>query len=348
MDINTHEPPFQETYRALFQNSTALKAKDHDQNSSMVDNNKECELPLIDLDRLNFRYLVNDPLNNFQELDKCIEEMAEAASEWGFFQVVNHGIPRKVLDSMRYEEMKMFHQPFCKKSEENFMNLSADSYRWGNPTATCLRQFSWSEAFHIPLTDISRLDVCNNSRSAIGLFVKKAAGLARRIAECLAQNLGVKSSYFQENCVPSSNYVRMNRYPPCPSSSEVYGLLPHTDSNFLTILYQDQVGGLQLMKDGKWHNVKPNPEVLIVNIGDLFQAVSNGVYKSIEHRVVAHPEVERFSMAYFYCPSHEAVIESCSHPAVYRKFSFREYRQQIQMDVRATGDKVGLSRFLLQ
>ncbi|KAI9186177.1 hypothetical protein LWI28_014419 [Acer negundo] len=298
MDINTHEPPFQETYRALFQNSTALKAKDHDQNSSMVDNNKECELPLIDLDRLNFRYLVNDPLNNFQELDKCIEEMAEAASEWGFFQVVNHGIPRKVLDSMRYEEMKMFHQPFCKKSEENFMNLSADSYRWGNPTATCLRQFSWSEAFHIPLTDISRLDVCNNSRSAIGLFVKKAAGLARRIAECLAQNLGV--------------------------------------------------GGLQLMKDGKWHNVKPNPEVLIVNIGDLFQAVSNGVYKSIEHRVVAHPEVERFSMAYFYCPSHEAVIESCSHPAVYRKFSFREYRQQIQMDVRATGDKVGLSRFLLQ
>ncbi|KAK3199491.1 hypothetical protein Dsin_022906 [Dipteronia sinensis] len=103
------------------------------------------------------------------------------------------------------------------------------------------------------------------------IVCEESCCLARRIAECLAQNLGVKSSYFQENCVPSSNYVRMNRYPPCPSSSEVYGLMPHTDSDFLTILYQDQVGGLQLMKDGKWHNVKPNPEVLIVNIGHLFQ-----------------------------------------------------------------------------
>ncbi|KAK1582769.1 hypothetical protein Q3G72_018084 [Acer saccharum] len=285
MDINTHEPPFQETYGVLFQDSTTLqKAKDHNQNHSMVDNNKECKLPLIHLDRLNFRYLDNDHLNNFQELDNCIEEMAEAASEWGFFQVVNHGTPRKVLDSMRYEEMKMFNQPFHKKSEENFMNLSAESYHWGNPIATCLRQLSWSKAFHIPLTDISRLDnVCNNSGSAIGLFLEKAAGLAQRLAEVLGQKLGV--------------------------------------------------GALQLMKDVEWLNVKPNPEVLIVNIGDLFQAVSSGVYKSIEHRVIARPEVERFSMAYFYSPSNEAVIESCSHPTVYRKFSFGESKQQIQMEV---------------
>ncbi|KAL5736038.1 hypothetical protein ACOSQ2_030826 [Xanthoceras sorbifolium] len=346
------EPPFEETYRVLFKNSAlTLKAKDEDRYPMDVDN-KECELPVIDLDRLSFWNLddnENDHSRNFQELDKCIKEMAEAASEWGFFQVVNHGISREVGDNMRYEQMQMFHQPFRKKCEENYMNLPADSYRWGNPTATCLRQFSWSEAFHIPLTDISRSEhECNISRSTIGLFAKKAASLARRLAECLAQNLEVKSSYFQENCLTSSSYLRMNRYPPCPSSLEVHGLMPHTDSDFLTILYPDQVGGLQLMREGKWINVKPNPQVLIVNIGDLFQALSNGVYKSIEHRVVAHPEVERFSVAYFYCPSPEAVIESCSQPAVYRKFSFREYRQQIQMDVRASGDKVGLSRFLLQ
>lgn len=47
--------------------------------------------------------------------------------------------------------------------------------------------------------------------------------------------------------------------------------MPHTDSDFLTILHQDQVGGLQLVKDGKWISVKPNPEALIINIGDLFQ-----------------------------------------------------------------------------
>ncbi|KAJ4726140.1 gibberellin 2-beta-dioxygenase 8-like [Melia azedarach] len=334
------EPPFVETYPTLFHNSSTERAEEE-----KIFAVEECELPLIDLSRLKSR--------NFDEYEplnlQCLREMAEAATEWGFFQVVNHGIPQKVLNSVRKEQMKMFYQPFCKKSEQNFMNLSAESYRWGSPTATCLRQFSWSEAFHIPLTDVSSLDQsnCLSLRSSIGLFATKAASLAQRLAEYLAQNLRIKSSYFRDNCLPSSSYIRMNRYPPCPLSLEVYGLMPHTDSDFLTILYQDQVGGLQLRKDGRWLSVKPNSEVLIVNIGDLFQALSNGVYKSIEHRVVTHPEVERFSAAYFYCPSYEAVIESCSEPAVYRKFSFGEYRQQIQKDVRATGDKVGLSRFLL-
>ncbi|KAH9651397.1 Gibberellin 2-beta-dioxygenase 8 [Citrus sinensis] len=329
------EPPFEKTYPTLFHNSTA---KANDERLVAVD--EECQLPSIDLARLNFR-----------SFDKWIEEMAEAASQWGFFQVMNHGIPQKVLESMRKEQMKIFHQPFRKKSEQNFMNLSADSYRWGNPKATCLKQFLWSEALHIPVTDISRLgDESNNPRSTIGLFSTKAANLAERLAEYLARNLKIKSSYFRENCLPGSSYLRMNRYPPCPPSFEVLGLIPHTDSDFLTILYQDHVGGLQLKKDGRWLSVKPNPDVLIVNVGDLFQALSNGVYKSVEHRVVSHPKVERYSVAYFYCPSYEAVIESTENiiePAIYRKFSFREYKQQIQEDVRATGNKVGLSRFLL-
>ncbi|KAJ4981711.1 hypothetical protein NE237_032548 [Protea cynaroides] len=138
----------------------------------------------------------------------------------------------------------------------------------------------------------------------------------------------------------------MNRYPPCPLPWKVFGLMPHTDSDFLTILYQDQVGGLQLVKDGRWVTVKPNPEALIVNIGDLFQAWSNGVYKSVKHRVMTNGQVERFSVAYFLCPSYDTVIQSYKEPQVYRKFSFKEYRDQVQEDVRITGSKVGLPRFL--
>ncbi|MBA0807880.1 hypothetical protein Gohar_023657 [Gossypium harknessii] len=123
--------------------------------------------------------------------------------------------------------------------------------------------------------------------------------------------------------------------------------MPHTDSDFLTILHQDQVGGLQLVKDGQWIAVKPNPEALVINIGDLFQAWSNDCYKSVKHCAVTHPTKERFSAAYFLCPSYETVIESCSRPSVYRKFSFREYRQKVQEDVQLYGYKVGLSRFLV-
>lgn len=76
------------------------------------------------------------------------------------------------------------------------------------------------------------------------------------------------------------------------------------------------------------------------------QALSNGEYRSIKHRVVASEKVERFSVAYFHCPSDDAVIESYIKPSIYRSFTFREFRHQTHKDVKQTGDKVGLSRFL--
>lgn len=109
------------------------------------------------------------------------------------------------------------------------------------------------------------------TRSTMEKFAGTVSNLAQRLAEILAEELGHKSTFFMENCLPSTCYLRMNRYPPCPISPDVFGLMPHTDSDFLTILHQDEVGGLQLVKDGEWIAVKPNPDALIINIGDLFQ-----------------------------------------------------------------------------
>lgn len=153
--------------------------------------------------------------------------------------------------------------------------------------------------------------------------------------------------YFKkDNC-----FLRLNRYPPCPLSSEIHGLTSHTDSDFLTILWQDEVGGLQLMKDSKWVSVHPHPGALIVNIGDLFQAWSNDVYRSVEHRVMTNAKLERYSVGYFVCPSSDSVVGSCSRKeeetSLYKKFTFGEYKTQVQKDVKNTGNKVGLSRFLL-
>ncbi|XVF25979.1 hypothetical protein REPUB_Repub13aG0260800 [Reevesia pubescens] len=326
------DPPFHETYKTLLANSIT-----NDDRLVIVE---ERELPLIDLSRLGLDEL---------ESEGCKKEIARAANEWGFFQVINHGISRDILEPMRNEQVKVFNQPFHNKCrEDKFLNFSAGSYRWGTPTATSLRQLSWSEAFHIPMTDISSSDAFNSTlSSSMKQFATKVASLAQKLVEILAEKFGHKSTFFQENCLPSTCYLRLNRYPPCKIPLEIFGLIPHTDSDFLTILFQDQVGGLQLVKDGKWIAVKPNPEALIINIGDLFQAWSNDYYKSVQHCVVTNPTKERFSAAYFLCPSYETVIESCSKPSVYREFSFREYRQQVQVDVKKYGYKVGLPRFLV-
>ncbi|KAK7324655.1 hypothetical protein VNO77_28387 [Canavalia gladiata] len=317
-----YEPPFLETYKSLVQKHVGDSKNEYW--CSMVEST--CEIPSIDLGR-----------------EECMEEIVKAAKEWGCFEIVNHGISQEVLESMLLEQKKVFYQPFVLKSEQ----VNSKTYSWGNPFATNLTQLSWSEAFHFPRTQIFKMDQHQTLRSSLEAFATIMFPLAESLTGILASKLNMKSNYFGEHCLPESSFIRLNRYPPCPISSKVHGLIPHHDSTFLTIIYQDQVGGLQLFKDGKWIGVEPSPQALVVNIGDLFQALSNGVYKSIKHRVVASEKVERFSTAFLYCPSEEATIESHNKPAMYRNFTFKEYRQQNKKDIKQSGDKVGLSRFLL-
>ncbi|PON60939.1 Oxoglutarate/iron-dependent dioxygenase [Parasponia andersonii] len=300
---------------------------------------EECQLPLIDLSGLKS--------HDRWEQAECAKAISKASSDWGFFQVVNHGISSELVKKMRKEQMNLFEAPFEQKATSRLLN---DSYRWGTPTATRPNQFSWSEAFHIPLTKISD-EACygefSSLREVTEEFAAAMSNLARLLAGVLVENLGHRREVLGEICDDSTCFLRLNHYPACPVSSEIFGLVPHTDSGFLTILCQDQVGGLQLMKDFKWVSVKPNQEALIVNIGDLFQAWSNDVYKSVQHRVMAN-KMERYSIAYFLCPSYDSLIGSCREPSIYRKFTFREYRMQVQDDVKKIGRKVGLSRFLVQ
>nr|XP_010935462.2 gibberellin 2-beta-dioxygenase 8-like [Elaeis guineensis] len=329
------DPPFEEHYKSLLRNSImqCSQAQVHE----VVG---ECELPVIDLSGLRS--------SDEEKRHACVAAIAKASSEWGFFQVLSHGISTELLGEMRREQTKLFEMPFEKKVTSGLLN---NSYRWGTPTAASLDQFSWSEAFHVPLEKILEEDGGNGEFNSHRVVMRKLAGamseLARMLAGVLAENLGYPGDFFTENCSKRTCFLRLNRYPPCPFSPETYGLMPHTDSDFLTILHQDEVGGLQLRKDFKWVAVWPNPDALIVNIGDLFQAWSNDIYKSAEHKVMANGRVERYSIAYFLCPSYESTIGSYREPSLYKKFTFGEFRKQVQKDVEKTGHKVGLSRFLI-
>ncbi|KAK6146644.1 hypothetical protein DH2020_020513 [Rehmannia glutinosa] len=330
-------PPLAQVYHKISSVKTICER------AHVLQSEDECEkfehLPLIDLKGLTS--------SDDDERATCALKIVHASSEWGFFQVVNHGISPKLLSQMRREQIELFNASFSRKSTCGLLN---NSYRWGTPTATSPDNFSWSEAFHIPLTKISDQACYGEFSSLREVMVEYAAAmqkLAKLLAGVLITNLDQKMEDFEKSicCDESTCFVRLNRYPACPLSQEIYGLVPHTDSDFLTILHQDQVGGLQLMKDSKWVSVKPNKDALIVNIGDLFQAWSNDLYKSVEHKVMANPKVDRFSVAYFLCPSYDSLIKSCKQPSIYRNFTFGEYRNKVQEDSKLIGHKVGLPRF---
>lgn len=148
--MDCSDPPFHKVYKTFFDKASSNNtiSNNSSSNDDLLFHVKECDLPLIDLSGLE--------LGDEASAKDCKSQIVWASREWGFFQVINHGILAELLEKMRCEQEKVFKQPFDKKSQEDrYLNLSAGSYRWGTPTATCLRQVSWSEAFHIPLNDIS-------------------------------------------------------------------------------------------------------------------------------------------------------------------------------------------------
>lgn len=146
------DPPLHKAYKTLSGKTVDGKFSVHNGSVSHehVADVDECDLPLIDLTLLELGEV---------EREECKSQIARASQEWGFFQVVNHGISRELSEKMRLEQEKAFKQPL----ENKYLKFSAGSYRWGTPTATCLKQLSWSEAFHVPLNNIINSGVGNDN-----------------------------------------------------------------------------------------------------------------------------------------------------------------------------------------
>ena len=97
------------------------------------------------------------------------------------------------------------------------------------------------------------------------------------------------------------------------AAEQLWGTGEHTDYGTVTVLLQDGVGGLQAKtRDGEWVDVPPVPGSLVVNLGDMLEIWTNGVFKAPPHRVKASPTEHRFSVAMFLEPSLDCIISPIS------------------------------------
>ncbi|CAN1801533.1 1-aminocyclopropane-1-carboxylate oxidase 5 [Linum perenne] len=165
--------------------------------------------------------------------------------------------------------------------------------------------------------------------------------LAEKVMEVMDENLGLSKGYiknaFNNGCYGEEESAffrtKVSHYPPCPKPEMVNGLRAHTDAGGVILLFQDdEVGGLQVLKDGEWIDVQPLKNSNVINTGDQIEVLSNGKYKSAWHRVLAALEGNRLSVASFYNPSLTATIGPATEQllfgdssAVYPKFVFGDY-----------------------
>ena len=148
-------------------------------------------------------------------------------------------------------------------------------------------------------------------QAAMGWF-DAAHDVARDLMRAFAIGMGKPDDFFLQNDAEPMSRASFVYYPPQPADlgAEQFGVGPHTDFGVLTVLAQDNVGGLQVQDaNGDWVEAPPVPGSLVVNVGDLLARWTNDAYRSTPHRVVNSSGKERLSLVLAYDPGPDTMID---------------------------------------
>ncbi|OIW12342.1 hypothetical protein TanjilG_32458 [Lupinus angustifolius] len=271
--------------------------------------------------------------------DDIAKQILKASEEFGFFQVINHGVSKDLMD----EAVNIFKEFHAMPPKEKVNECSRD------PNGRC-KFYTSSENYKKDAVQNWK-DTLTHScppseqvieywpqkppkyREIVRKYTQELGTLGFKILELLCEGLGLNQEYFCGELTENPALI-VHHYPPCPNPSLTLGVVKHRDPSIITILLQDEkVHGLQVFKDGEWIVVEPIPNAFVVNIGLLLQIISNGRLIGAEHRVVTNSSTSRTSVAYFIYPSCESIIEPSNNMVNendaprYKSMTFGEFRR---------------------
>ncbi|GAA0158916.1 oxidoreductase [Lithospermum erythrorhizon] len=234
---------------------------------------------------------------------KIVDQLGQASEEWGFFQVVNHGIPVSVLDEM-ISSIRLFHEQDVEMKKELYSRDRLRKVRYeSNLDLYRSTSANWRDTLNISMviSDIEAQELPQVCRDGVFEYINHVSKLGEHLFEFLSEALGLAPDYLGSRMeCGRGRHIVCHYYPPCPEPELTIGSTKHTDPAFITILLQDHIGGLQVLHQNQWIDVQPIPAALIVNIGDFLQILSNDKFRSVKHRVIANDIGPRISAACFF------------------------------------------------
>jgi isopenicillin N synthase-like dioxygenase len=283
-----------------------------------------------------------DPAGTLEDRAAAAHAFDEAARTVGFVQVLGHGIPTTVTDAFAAALDSFFDLPLeakktyrtAPKVNRGYSPPKTESLSLSLGLAPSNRMHDFFEAYNVgaahtdyPGVDLPAVDYAENVwpgeapgfRDAVSAYFDEAGRVARTLTTMFADALGLPAGFFERYTDHSLDVLRMNNYALPPGEvtldGDLTGMGEHTDYGIVTVLWADQVKGLQVLgRDGSWNDVMPADGALLINLGDLMARWTNERWMSTLHRVkppIVNGRIERRrSAAFFHDGNIDAVIET--------------------------------------
>jgi isopenicillin N synthase-like dioxygenase len=259
---------------------------------------------------------------------RVADEICRASAEVGFFYVTNHGVPQAAIDRAIGAARAFFALPEETKAavkvnprHRGFLGMGGakmyagaksdrkESFVWGlelpaddpdiTPETTLMGPNQWPDAMP-------------ELQAALYGYYGHALACGRDMLRAFALGLDLPEGFFVDRFRKPLARASVIHYPPQDPERDdgQFGVGPHTDYGFITILHQDEVGGLEVLNTDKaWVKATPIPGSFVVNVGDLLARWSNDRFASTPHRVINRSGRERYSMPVFFDPDWGTVID---------------------------------------
>lgn len=286
-------------------------------NNSIIKSIDKERVPVIDIKKIN---TASDKI-------KISRELYKASTDLGFIYIKNHDISEKLINDLRTDGLNFFRSSIDDKEKVLITKkhrgwLGFGGAKMGDKAKPDLKEsFIWGYQDSLgqtvedhPLRGKNQWPSFQTSlqNSAMEYF-KAGDSLARTLLKGFALGLNLTEDFFTKTSSQPLSRASLVYYPSQPKElgSDQFGVSAHTDFGVLTILCQDNVGGLQIQDlNGDWFHAPPIPDTLIINVADLLSRWTAGKYKSTPHRVVNNSGKERMSIVLAFDPDPETLIDA--------------------------------------
>lgn len=263
-----------------------------------------------------------------QDKQKVATAVRKASCESGFFYIVNHGVDEPLQKRLEDLSRKFFDQDEAAKMQIR-MTLGGKAWRGYFPVGGELTSGKpdLKEGLYlgtelpldhpkvkagVPLHGPNLFPALPGFKDTILQYMDAVTQLGHRLMEVIGLSLGLSTDYFQKHYTSDPLILfRIFHYPPDPrpQSQESWGVGEHTDYGLLTILKQDDCGGLQVKSKSRWVDAPPVPGSFVCNIGDMLDRMTGGLYRSTPHRVKNISGRNRYSYPLFFDPGFDTEVK---------------------------------------